>query len=206
MTTITAAAAAKFKQKEVPSYLVAEVIDGKPYYYRGYKKVLSGKLKLEDIMGASSLQGIIVGHLMRLLAVLDEFEFYILLNETGIHLNTNNNLSGDILIFNTQKPFVVDTHYVSRAPDINIEIDVNIDLEKVDEKEYIFKKTQALLNFGTEKVIWILTKTGKVIVATPNENWQIINWTKDIEILRGIVFNIPTYLDKLRANGTVVNI
>ena len=71
--------------------LVAEVIDGKPYYYKGYKNVLSGKLKRDDIMGASGLQGLIVGYLMRLLATLDDDQFHILPNETGIHLDHKNN-------------------------------------------------------------------------------------------------------------------
>ena len=147
-------------------------------------------------MGASGLQGLIVGYLMRLLAALDEDAFHILPNETGIHLGNKDNLSGDILIFDASKPIVFDTYYVSRAPDIDIEVDVSIDLENEDEKEYIFKKTQKLLDFGTEKVIWILTKPQKVLIATPLGDWQLISYDKDVEILRGITFNIAAYLKR----------
>jgi hypothetical protein len=127
---------------------------------------------------------------------LSEDEYPILLNETGIHIDTNTNLSGDISIFDASKPLPINTHYAHQAPLINIEIDVNIALEQEDEKDYIFKKTQKLLDFGVEKVIWILTKSQKVIVATPNENWLIISWDKNIEILRGLHFNVPAYLEK----------
>ena len=51
-----------------------------------------------------------------------------------------------------------------------------------------------MLNFGVERVIWILTNSKKVLVATPNNDWLTMDWDKDIEILEGIVFNIQTYL------------
>ncbi len=178
----------------VPDFLIAEVIQGKPYYYKGYKNVLNKEQTLDDIMGASGLQGLVVGYLMRLLAALDEDAYHILPNETGIHFDTKNNLSGDILIFDALKPIIFDTHYVSRAPEINIEVDVNVDTSDADEKEYIFNKTQTLLDFGTEKVIWIFTKSNNVLVATPNADWQWISTDNDIEILRGITFNIADFL------------
>jgi hypothetical protein len=34
----------------------------------------------------------------------------------------------------------------------------------------------------------------KVIVAQPNENWQIIDWHKEIEILDGVYCCIGQYL------------
>ena len=182
--------------RKVPNYLIAEVIDGKPYYYKGYKQVLTKKKTLDDIMGASTLQGFIVTYLTRLLMALSEDAYHLFLNETGIHIDTNNNLSGDILIFDASKPLLIDAHYANQPPLVNIEIDVNIVLEQEDEKDYIFKKTQKLLDFGVEKVIWVLTKSQKVIVATPSDNWLIISWDKDIEILRGITFNIAAYLKK----------
>jgi hypothetical protein len=74
-------------------------------------------------------------------------------------------------------------------------VDVDIDTENFDSPEsYIFVKTQKLLNFGVEKVLWISTSSKKVIVATPNENWQIIDWNKDIEIHDEILINIGNYL------------
>lgn len=63
------------------------------------------------------------------------------------------------------------------------EIDINIDISKEEEQNYVFEKTEKLLEFGTEKVIWIFTKNRKIIVAEPNKSWTIDNWNKTIEVL-----------------------
>lgn len=63
------------------------------------------------------------------------------------------------------------------------------------EIEYIENKTHKMLEFGVEKVIWILTYVRKVIVATPNNTtWLMVDWPENIEILDGITFNIQNFL------------
>ena len=181
---------------KIPNHLIAEMIDGKPYYYKNYEQVLTNKKTLNDIMGASTLQGFIVTYLTRLLMALPEDDFHLFLNETGIHIDNKTNLSGDILIFDASKPLIIDVHYASQPPLVNIEIDVNIALEQEDEKDYILKKTKKLLDFGVEKVIWVLTKSQKIIVATPSDTLIVVSWDKDVEILRGIRFNVAAYLKK----------
>ena len=51
-----------------------------------------------------------------------------------------------------------------------------------------------MLDFGVEKVIWVLTNIKKVMIATPNNAWETVNWANDIEIIDGIYFNIHAYL------------
>lgn len=46
----------KAAAEAIPDYLVYEVLDGQPLYYKGYQEVLAGRQKLEDIMGSSVLQ------------------------------------------------------------------------------------------------------------------------------------------------------
>lgn len=77
-----------------------------------------------------------------------------------------------------------------------IEVDISADSVDVDADGYIFQKTQKLLNFGVEKVIWITTVAKKVTVATPQGDWQVKDWHKDIDVLDGIQFNIGQYLTK----------
>ena len=53
------------------------------------------------------------------------------------------------------------------------QIEENIDADTKDfgsPDNYVFKKTEKLLNFGVEKVIWVMSDTKKVIVATKNDN------------------------------------
>jgi Uma2 family endonuclease len=168
-------------------------------YYKGYKAVVRKEKTLEDIMGASGLQIFIIRYLFRLLdRNLDENLFYVFTGEGGLHLDKGNNLSGDVLVFEKSvlTPDLIDTHYLNIPPLIDIEVDVEIDNSTFSDFEYIQKKTKKLLEFGTQKVIWILTKTKTIIVAEPNQDWLMIDWAKDVEILNKINFNIQNYLIK----------
>jgi Uma2 family endonuclease len=193
------------KIPKVPSHLVKEILDGMPVFYKGYKAVLRKEKTIEDIMGASGLQIFIVRYLFRLLdRNLDDNLFYVFTGEGGLHLSKGTNLSGDVLVFDKQTltPDLIDTHYLNIPPLIDIEIDVEIDNATFSDFDYIQRKTDNLLKFGTQKVIWILTKTQKVIVAEPNKDWLLIDWQKDVEITNGITFNVPQYLKK---EGVIFN-
>src|SRR5215210_44313 len=88
------------KQRKVPEYLIYEIMDGKPIYYRNYKSVLNRTKKFEDIIGSSALQGLLVSFIAGVLyKFLKEKEYWIMLNETGLHLDHRNNLAGDILVY-----------------------------------------------------------------------------------------------------------
>lgn len=184
--------------KKIPSALIYEIIDGKPIYYKGYREVVAGNKTKEEIMGASTLQNSIIEFILRILfRNLDEKKFRILTNEQGLHLDLKSNVSADIAIFETEKLPVkaANKNYASVPPKIQIEVDVDADLEGFGTPDnYIYTKTDKLLSFGVEKVIWVMSATKKVIVATKGENWQVIDWYKEIEIIDGISFNIGKYL------------
>lgn len=187
------------KQRKVPPYLVYELMDGKPIYYRGYKSVLNKTKKFEDIMGSSALQGLLVSFIASILhRFLHEEEYWIMLNETGLHLDHRNNLAGDILVYEKSRLNASDiTNHYSQVPaNIVIEVDTKADLSILTFQEYLKLKTTKLHAFGVDKVIWIMTATRQVIVALPNEDWLIIDWNKDIEIMKGVSFNIGSYLKK----------
>ncbi len=187
------------KISKVPSYLVKEILDDMPVFYKGYKAVLRKEKTIEDIMGVSGLQIFVVRYLFRLLdRNLDDNLFYVFTGEGELHLSKGTNLSGDVLVFDKQvlTPDLIDTHYLNIPPLIDIEIDVEIDNTTFSDFNYIQRKTDNLLKFGTQKVIWILTKTQKIIVAEPNKDWLMIDWQKDVEITNGITFNVPQYLKK----------
>jgi hypothetical protein len=191
--------------RKVPEYLVKEVLNGIPIYYKGYKAVLRKEKTLEDIMGASGLQVLIVSYIYKLLVrQLSDDVYHVFAGETGLHLELNDNLSGDIVLYECNKLSMsnIDTHYLNVPPKIDIEIDVNIDTTDFTEQTYIHQKTDRLLSWGVEKVIWVLTASKKVIVAEQGKDWLLIDWSKDIEIIDGIKFNISKYLEKLGVNLT----
>ena len=63
-------------------------------------------------------------------------------------------------------------------------------------KKHIREKTDELLDFGVEKVIWIFTDTQKVMIAESEKDWRIIDWEKDIIILKNITINIQSILSE----------
>lgn len=184
--------------KDIPAALIYEIMDGKPIYYKGYREVLNNEKTLEEVIGASTLQGFIVAYILKTLyRNLDDNLYNILTNEQGLHLNRKNNLSADIAIYEKTKLSAAqaDKHYATLPPKIQIEVDINADMdEELSETSYIQQKTDKLLAFGVEKVIWVLSDSKKVIVATPHDNWQMIDWHKDIEVVDGVGFCIGRYL------------
>ncbi len=184
---------------KVPEYLIYEIMDGKPIHYKGYREVLAGTKTYADIMGSSTLQALIVTQLILTIGrQLNEELFTMLSSEAGLHLDKRNNLAGDILIFdNATLPIdAIDEFYAQVPPRVVIEVDIAADPTDVDTDGYIFQKTQKLLNFGVEKVIWVTTQAKKVTVATQDADWQIKDWHKDIDVLDGVSFNIGAYLTK----------
>lgn len=187
----------KVEKQEIPAHLIKEVLDGVPLYYKGYKEVLNKTKILEDIMGSSSLQAEIVSCLLQFLfGNIDLTKYRIYTNEIGSHISYKNNVSHDIAIFDKTVLTAdkINKRYTDVPAKVIIEVDINIEAEKPLDWDYLSKKTETVFAFGTEKVIWILTESKKVIVAQPSQDWLIIDWNKDIELIDGQHFNIGTYL------------
>lgn len=189
--------ASRARYENIPESLIYEVMDGEPLYYKGYKDVLSNKKSLDDIMGSSTLQSFIITYLLKFtFKNLDEQKFLALTNELGLHVSDKTNFAGDINIFDRSVFSVenINKRYSSVAPKIVCEVDSKIDFSKDKDLDYINIKTQKLLNFGVEKVIWIFTGSQKVMVSQQNHDWLTKDWNQDIELLDGHFFNIGQYL------------
>ncbi len=185
--------------KKIPNSLICEVIDGRPFYFKGYEEVLNGEKTPEDIMGSSSLQAFIISFLLKTLYKnLDETQFILFTNEAGLHLDKRNNLAGDILIYDRKDVSIdaINENYFAIPPKIVIEVDIAVDPASLTAEGYVHTKTRKLLDFGVEKVIWVMTPGKTVIVATPSEDWLIKDWNKEVEILVGIQVNLGEFLKK----------
>ncbi len=188
------------KKSKIPDFLIKDTIDGIPFYYAGFRSVLD-KTKLKtEIMADSGLQSFIKSYLMTLLAKqLDLSKYHIFVGELGTHLDHRNNLSLDLAVFeqDTLTPDKINSQYIEVAPKIVVEVDVRVELENRDAdifSEFVLQKVRKLHDFGTEKIIWIFTKSKTVIVALPNGKWDVQDWDKDLELLDGITFNVANYL------------
>ncbi|CAN5328880.1 hypothetical protein BH09BAC4_BH09BAC4_25090 [soil metagenome] len=190
-------------QKQPPvalESLVYEVLDGRPLYYLGYEDVLAGKKLPEDIMGSSSLQWVLVSYFMRIMIrQLDEKKYWFASNEAGVHIDHRNNLSHDVAIYdrNVLTPDKINAQYVNVPAKVAVEIDVKADVSKVADFNYVNRKTKKLLDFGSDKVIWVFSSSQQVMVAERNADaWLTMDWQRDLELLDGQHFNIGRYLEE----------
>lgn len=185
-------------RKRVPDALIYEIMDGKPIYRKGYRDVLSGKKTIEEIMGASTLQSVIVAYLViQIGRFIDDDTYFILTGESGVHIDHRNNIANDIAIYDQTvlTPAKISKKYADVPPLIALEIDIEPDVADMTETGYLYKKTHKLFDFGVQKLIWVLTDAQVVIIATP-KLIETVSWNKDVEIMDGHSFNIGAYLAK----------
>ena len=186
------------RQKKIPKRLVKEVLDGVPVYYKGYRDVLNKTKTYEEIMADGLLQAFIKNWLnLWLNNKLDSAKYWILVGEIGSHLSRKNNLAHDLTIFETSvlTPAKITNKYADVPARIVLEIDCEVEYgEDKTAEEYIHRKTERVLEFGTEKVIWIFTATRKIMVATKENDWQTFDWNREVEVLDGVTFNIEQIL------------
>lgn len=149
-------------------------------------------------MGCSSLQAYIINYLLRLIYQNTDETITVYTNKSGIHLDKYNNLSGNILIYNSEQLIneKVTDKYIDIPPKIAIEIDVKTDSQDLGEDGYFYKKTKKLLDFGVEKIIWITTKSQRILIASPQGDWTVKDWNQSVKIMNNISFNVGEYLKK----------
>lgn len=151
--------------------LIYEVMDGRPLYYRGYEDVLAGHKTPEEIMGSSSSQWVLVSYFMQvMIRQLDARRYWFTSNEAGVHIDHRNNLSHDVAIYDKQvlTPDKISTKYVDVPAIVAVEIDVKADISKVADFNYVNRKTQKLLDSGSERVIRVFSSTQQFMVAEKN--------------------------------------
>lgn len=173
----------KIKQ-EIPDALIREIIYNQPYYYKDYQKVLTENQTLDSIKGKGRLQSFISSCLLVEFSQRFNKEYWSLIN-AGFQLDERDKIIANIaLLKKSNLPLEkIDTHYFEEVPECIVEVDVSIDLTNVENQDYVFQKTQRLLDFGTSQVIWILTKSRKIMIAKPNQAWIVDNWNREIEVL-----------------------
>ncbi len=184
----------KAAMQKIPEWLIYEMVDGRPVYYKGYQAFLSGEKPTEALKGSSYLQSLIATELVILLSrLIDLGKYRIMSNEIGLKYGKKNWRAADIAIYKKEvlKDIPVNNKSLEVAPEIVIEIDTKADLESdAGMPGYYHQKTDQLLQFGVKKVIWIFTDSEKVMVASGPENWKTSSWKTDVEIMDGVQINI----------------
>lgn len=173
-------------------------MNGKPLYYKGYKAVLSGENGFEGIRGCSSFEAVLISEIGGFIGNNINLKKYLLASKASLTISLGENLVSDIAIFEKDK-IVLDDKYFTVPPKVIIELDIKIDLAETEwnnEIEYLLDKSQKLLDFGVERIIWITTKAKKVFVITPSDKWYVFNYQEDIQVLDDCVLNIARLIEE----------
>lgn len=186
----------------VPDYLIYEVDEGQPIYYRGYKEVIKKVKTPEEIMGCSVIQSLLATLISYFVREHFPKNYICLSNELGLKLPEKSRRNLDLAIFDKNKfadrTDLFSNKYAQIPPEIVIEIDTKADLSDFDDPaNYYHRKTDQLLQYGAGKIIWIFTGTRKYLFAETGKKWVIGNWPDDIELMPGIVLNIQKLLDEV---------
>lgn len=193
----------KVATQQIPDILIYEMVAGLPIYYKGYKAYLKGNKQIDEIMGSSYLQGALATQLILHLGNLIDLNSYrIISNEIGLKFSKSHWRAADLAIFDLKslKNIPLNNKYIEVAPKIVIEIDTKAELDD-DLKNplgYFQEKTDDLLAFGVEKVIWIFTETQKVMVAEKNQAWKILHWNNSVNVLKDVEINVFDLVENLR--------
>ncbi|ADB39433.1 hypothetical protein [Spirosoma linguale] len=185
------------KKSGVPAYLIYETLNGRALYYRGYRDVTTGKKTPAEIMGSSSLQAMLVSLIHGYLFLnINRKRYLLVTNESGVHLDKGTNLSNDIAIYDKSLGLTLTDKYFDIPPKIAVEVDVRIEPEEFSGKEsgYVYEKTERLLAFGVEQVIWVTTQPKKIFVATRTAPWLTQNWDATVPVLDDVVLNLADLL------------
>jgi Uma2 family endonuclease len=199
MTAIAEKKSRRISSRAIPSALIYEMWEGKPVYHKGYRDVLAGKKTIEEVMSCSDLQGILVSLInWHLGNVIDRKKYITATNEVGLHLALNDNLGNDLVIYEKVKLGKLKGKYFDVPPKIVIEVDIKADTAEFENGAdgYVMQKMQKMLDFGVEKVLWIITGMQRVYVIDRNDpTWHIVHWSETIMIMDDCTINIKQLLD-----------
>jgi Uma2 family endonuclease len=188
----------KKTKTKIPQFLIYEMKNGKPIYYKNYQLVLQKKLSPEAIMGSSALQSNIIRIILKFLFInLNPEKYIVLPNEVGFQWEKSSWRNLDIAIFNKNELLKdgIDNSYAKIPPIIVFEIDTKADTSNYPDIEfYIREKIQDLLDNGVLKIFWFTTHDKKILIAEKNQNWIITNWNYDLPIIDDLYFNLHNAL------------
>ncbi|WP_461832279.1 Uma2 family endonuclease [Aquifex sp.] len=183
------------ERRKLLKVLTYEKVNGKPVYYRDYRKVLKGELPPEAVMGSSELRAVIIAIILKYLFKTLPDDYIILTNELGFIYAPKSFRSLDIAVYKKRDLLKPQDKYTKKTPIVVIEIDTKADLSGyISLEEYIYEKTQGLLDAGVQKVIWYITKVKKVLVAQRQRDWITKDWDSDVEVLEGVKLNLEKLL------------
>lgn len=185
---------------DIPTRFIYEMDEGNPIYYKGYLDVLNETKNLDQIVSCRILQSLLIELIKNAIAQQLDDSYIGLSNELGILFEKNSWRAADIAFFKKQQIAQLSQkeqrQFAKFAPALVVEIDIKADPTSIDSVlNDIHKKTQQLLDFGVEQVVWIFTDSEKITLAQQGKPWLTYNWNTDILLIEDVSLNIANLLE-----------
>lgn len=118
-------------------------------------------------------------------------------NEVGLLMPTGKTAI-DVALFDRAAITELHGKYFAIPPKVAIEFDIKVDVADyaAGVQDYMWDKTEKLLTFGVERVIWFSSVSRKVLVAGPDKPWLTHNWTEPVPVVDDIVLNLAGVLQE----------
>lgn len=185
----------------IPASLIYEMVEDQPIYYKGYKQFLNPKGQKTGPIGSSFLQSLIISNLILFINKHLGGRYIVLTNEVGIQLSKGTWRAADIALFEPGQINIsqASNKYINVSPKVVIEIDAKAEVAEIsDTSSYYNEKTEQLLDFGVEKVIWIFTDSKRTLIATQKKEWALVDWSRDIKIIDGLEVNMEEVIHTIQ--------
>ena len=198
-TTVSKTKPRRSRAAKIPAGFVYEVLGGLPVYYQGYREALANNHPPEHVMGSGRRQAYLINLVLRFFnRVLDFSQFDTAVSEPGVKLGKKDYVSIDIIIYNAaDKSRMFTDAYFDFPPRVVIEVDTKAALGDLDwANEYYQRKTERLLDFGVERVIWIFTGMRKIMSAEKGKPWLTVDWEETLEVLPGCALQLRRLIEE----------
>lgn len=116
----------------------------------------------------------------------------------GFAISTEDDFCVDIAILEKTRIGKLKGKYFDLPPKVVIEVDIKADTAEFENGAdgYVMQKARKLLDFGVEKVLWIITSMQRVYVIDRNDpTWHIVDWSETIAVVDDSTLNIKQLLD-----------
>lgn len=182
----------------VPENLVREEFNRRKWYFKGYKSVLQKQKHASEITGNNSKIAVLIPLIaFNIGNLINKKEYITAINEPGLEINKKTRLVNNLAIYR-KSDVTISNKYFDVPPRLVIEVDIKVDFSEVDEEhkdfEYVLEKSQVMIDFGVERIIWISTSTKKIMVFSKTERWYITNFDETVSLFDGHELNLAQLL------------
>ena len=165
----------KYSAMKNDQFLVADKINGFQYFYKNVKSDLYDNKHIDLNPWHSPIIKMYLNYLLTQSLGIEKYRIFA--SASGLSINEENVFCLDLAAYDSTvlTSDKISEKYADVPPLLVVEVDIKVELGNEAELDFVHKKTQSLLNYGTGKVIWVLTNEAKIVLAEKYKDWEILD-------------------------------